>query len=67
MTYEPQNESLISILWEKSPRRRSRYYISPVKQGSCGTQRSKQSSDNMTYELQNESLLSILWEKSPRR
>ena len=50
MTYEQQNESLLSILREKSPRHQPRYYISPAMQGSCGTQQSEQGSDNINYE-----------------
>lgn len=47
MTYEQQNENLFSFLCEKSLRRKPKYYISPVKQDSCGTHQSEHSSDNI--------------------
>ena len=49
MTYNQQNKSLLLILLKKSLRRQPRYYISPVLQGSCRTQLSERSSDNIKY------------------
>lgn len=45
ITYEQQNEGLLSILREKLPRRQPWNYISSVLQGCCGTQISERSSD----------------------
>ena len=49
MTYEQQNESLLSILCEKSPRRQPRCYIGNPKECRRGTRLSERSSDNIKY------------------